>query len=62
MGNNGTIVPPALIKRRTRDGVSSRSEEERWVKKGQEGRMEGKKKRRGVGRSGVGGNLTRAAD
>lgn len=46
-GNNGTIVPPALIKRRTRDGVRRRSREGMWVKKGQEGR-------RGVERRGVG--------
>lgn len=46
-GNNGTIVPPALIKRRTRDGARSRSGEGRWVKKGQKGR-------RGVKRRGVG--------
>lgn len=43
--NNGTIVPPALIKRRTRDGVRSRSGEGRWVKRGQEGRRGGEKKR-----------------
>lgn len=40
-GNNGTIVPPALIKRRTRDGARSRSGEGRWVKRGQEGRRGG---------------------
>lgn len=34
MGNNGTIVPPALIKRRIRD-VVRRSGEGRWVRKGQ---------------------------
>lgn len=53
-GNNGTIVPPALIKRQTRDVVRSRSGEGRWVKKGQEGR-------RGVKRRGVGEKIVRGA-
>ena len=54
-GNNGTIVPPALIKRRTRDGVRSRSGEGRWVKRGQEGRRGGEKKKRCGGGGGRGG-------
>ena len=44
MGNNGTIVPPPLIKRRTRDGVRRRNREGR---KGQEERRGVKKKRCG---------------
>lgn len=48
-GNNGTIVPPALIKSEPEMGVRSRSGEGRWVKKGQEGRRG--VKRRGVGES-----------
>lgn len=55
--NNGTIVPPALIRRRSRDGVRSRSREKEVGEKGakKERRWAQNKKRR---RAGASGNLT----